>query len=30
MVDIDGVETIRDYSICSHIDEDLSVGVKKT
>jgi len=29
MVDIDGVETIRDYSICSHIDEDLSVGVKK-
>ena len=29
MVDIDGVETIRDYSICSHIDEDLSIGVKK-
>lgn len=29
MLDIDGVETIRDYSICSHIDEDLSVGVKK-
>ena len=29
MVDIDGVETIRDYSICSHIDEDLAIGVKK-
>ena len=28
-LNIDGIEVIRDYSICSHIDEDLSIGVKK-
>ena len=26
---INGKEIIRDYSICSHNDEDLSIGVKK-
>ena len=28
-LNIDGIEVIRDYSICSHVDEDLSIGVKK-